>query len=61
MTQEYRNGNIEIVKIFSQKCGICLEKDSIYVFCQCGHQCLCENCYQIKGDVIILKCVVCKF
>ena len=37
----YCNGNNEVVKIFSQKCVICLERDSIYAFRQCGHQCFC--------------------
>ena len=50
----------EVVKKFSQKCVICLERDSIYAFRQCGHQCICEQCYQNKGDIDILKCVVCR-
>ena len=52
------NGNNEMVKIFNQKCVICLERDSDYAFRHCGHQCICEQCYQNKGDVDILKCVV---
>ena len=48
------------LKIFSQKFVICLERNSIYAFRQCGHQCICEQCYQNKGDVDILKCVVCR-
>ena len=56
----YCNGNNEVVKIFSQKCVICLERDSIYAFRQCGHQCICEQCYQNKSDIDILKCVVCR-
>ena len=56
----YRNGNNEVVKIFSQKCVICLERNSIYAFRQCGHQCICEQCYQNKGDIDILKSVVCR-
>ena len=47
----YANGNNEVVKIFIQKCVICLERDSVYAFRQCGHQCICEHCYQNKGDV----------
>ena len=57
---DYCNGNNEVVKIFNQKCVICLERDSIYTFRQCGHQCICEQCYQNKGDIDILKCVVCR-
>ena len=53
-------GNNEVVKMFSQKCVICLERDSIYAFRECGHQCICEQCYQNKGDIDILKCVVCR-
>ena len=57
---DYCNGNNEVVKIFNQKCVICLERDSIYAFRQCGHQCNCEQCYQNKGENDILKCVVCR-
>ena len=56
----YCKGNNEVVKTFSQKCVICLEKDSFYAFRQCGYQCICEQCYQNKGDIDILKCVVCR-
>ena len=56
----YTNGNNEVVKIFNQKCVICYERDSVYAFRQCGHQCICEQCYQNKGIVDILKCVVCR-
>ena len=54
----YCNGNNEVVKIFSQKCVICLETDIIYAFIQCGHQCICEQCYHNKSDIDIIKCVV---
>ena len=47
-------------KIFNQKCVLYYERDSVYAFRQCGHQCICEQCYQKKGDIDILKCVVCK-
>ena len=57
---QYFNGNNEVVKIFNQKCVICYERDSIYAFRQCGHQCICEQCYQNKGDIDILNCVVCR-
>ena len=36
----YCNGSNEVVKIFIQKCVICLERDSDYAFRQCGHQCI---------------------
>ena len=57
---QYLNGNNEVVEIFDQKCVSCLERDSDYAFRQCGHQCICEQCYQKKGDIDILKCVVCR-
>ena len=57
---EYTDGSNEVVKIFNEKCVICIERDSDYIFKQCGHQCICEECYQNKGDIDILKCVVCK-
>ena len=57
---QYFNGNNEVVKIFNQKCVICYERESVYAFRQCGHQCICEQCYESKGDIDILKCVVCR-
>ena len=56
----YLNGNNEVVKIFNQKCVVCLERDSVYAFRQCGHQCICEQCYENKEDIDILKCVLCR-
>ena len=57
---QYFNGNNEVVKTFIQKCVICYERESVYAFRQCGHQCICEKCYQNKGYIDILKCVVCR-
>ena len=57
---QYFNGNNEVVKIFYQKCVICYERESVYAFRQCGPQCICEQCYQNKGDIDILKRVVCR-
>ena len=51
---EYTSGSNEVVKIFNQKCVLCLERDSEYIFKQCGHQCICHQCYQNKGDINIL-------
>ena len=56
----YTNGNNEVDKIFNQKCVICFERDSVYAFRQCGHQCICDQCYKNKGDIDILTCVVCR-
>ena len=57
---ENLNGNNEVVKIVNQKCVTCLEKDSVHAFRQGGHQCICEQCYLNRGDIDILKCVVCR-
>jgi len=57
---EYTDGNNRVVKIYNQKCVICLERDSEYIFKKCGHQCICQECYQNKGDVDILKCFICR-
>ena len=57
---QYFNGNNEVVKIFNQNCVICYERESVYAFRQCGHQCICEQCYVNKGDIDILKRVVCR-
>ena len=54
------NGNNEVDKSFNQKCVICIERDSVYAFRQCGHQCICEQFYQNKDDINMLKCVVCR-
>ena len=56
----YTNGNNDVVKIFNQKCVICFERDSVYAFRQCGHKCICEQCYENKGDIDILTCIVCR-
>ena len=55
---QYLNGNNEVVKIFNQKRVIRYERDSVDAFRQCGHQCICEQCYRSKSDIDILKCVV---
>ena len=44
--RHYCNGSKELVKIFEEKCVLCGERDSIYAFRQCGHQFICEDCYQ---------------
>ena len=41
----YTNGSNEMVKIFNQKNVICFERDSLYAFRHCGHQCICEDFY----------------
>ena len=56
----YTNGNNEMVKIFIQKCVTCLERDSDCASKQCGHQCICEQCYRNNCDIDILECVVCR-
>ena len=55
----YCNGNNEVVKMFDRKCVICLKTDGAYAFRLCGHQCVCEQNYQNRGDIDISKCVVC--
>ena len=59
-TPAYLNGDNEVVKIFNEKCVICSERDSVYAFRESGHQCICQQCYENKGDIDILKCVVCR-
>ena len=56
----YCKGNNEVVKIFKQKCVIYLERESDYSFKRCGHQCIREQCYQNRGCIDILKCVICR-
>ena len=57
---EYTDGSNEGSKNFIQKCVLCFDWDNDYIFKQCGHQCICEECYQNKGDIDILKCVICR-
>ena len=49
-----------MVKVFNQNCVICYERDSDCAFSQCVHQCIPEQCYQNKGNIDLLKCVVCR-
>ena len=57
---EYTGGSNEVVIIFNQKCVMFLEWDIDCIFKQCGHKCLCEECYQNRGDIDILKSVNCR-
>ena len=57
---EYTDGSKEVVKVFNQKCVLCLERDSDSKFKQCGHQCICGKYYQNKGNFDILKSVICR-
>ena len=59
---KFHKGTNEMVKKFSQMCVIRSERDrdSVYAFRQCGHQCICEKCYEKNGDTDMLKCVVCR-
>ena len=57
---QYCNWNNEVIKNFNHKCVICYERDSDYIFRLGGHQYICEQCYQNKGDIDVLKCVVCR-
>ena len=54
------NGDNDVVRIFNQKCVICLERDSEYTFKHCGHQCICDKCYQNKDNIDIQKCFLCR-
>ena len=44
----FNNGDNELVKIFNQKCVICLERDGDYASRQCGHRCIREQVIKIK-------------
>ena len=56
----YTNGNNEVVNNFNHNCVICYERDSVYAFRQCGHQCFFEQCYQNRGEIDLLKSIVCR-
>ena len=38
-------------------CVICLTNQPIILFCNCGHLCLCTECYKLKS---LSVCPVCK-
>ena len=42
------------MKCFNQEFVIRFENPSVYEFRQRGHHCLCEKCYEKKGDMGIL-------
>ena len=39
-------------------CAICLSDESTYCFIPCGHKCICQNCYQKRGNQLN-KCIIC--
>ena len=53
----YCNRNNQMKKIFHQKCVLCFENHKVYAFCQCGHQCICEECWT-NSNVEMFECVV---
>ena len=49
---------INLFKIFkSEECIICMDKKPSVLFCNCGHKCICEECYKLKS---ISACPICK-
>ena len=56
----FTNRNKELVKFLNENCVICCEGDSANVFRQCGHECICDDCYQNRINTALLSCVVCR-
>ena len=49
---------INLFKIFkSVECIACMDNKPIILFCNCGHRCICEECFKISTSSI---CPVCK-
>ena len=49
---------INLFKIFkSEECIICMDKKPSVLFCNCGHKCICEECYKLKS---LSACPICK-
>ena len=49
---------INLFKIFkSDECIICMDNKPNILFCNCGHLCICEECYKIKTPS---TCPICK-
>ena len=61
LSHEYTNKETKIInpsKIFkSEECIICLTNQPIILFCNCGHLCLCTECYKLKS---LSACPICK-
>ena len=49
---------INLFKIFkSVECIACMDNKPIILFCNCGHRCICEECFKISTSSI---CPICK-
>ena len=61
LSHESTNEETKIInpsKIFkSEECIICLTNQPIILFCNCGHLCLCTECYKLKS---LSACPICK-
>ena len=57
MWREEEDFSINDFKTFKlEECAICLEKEPKVLFCNCGHICICDECFVKKLD----NCPVCK-
>ena len=61
MEAQYFNGNNEVVKILI-RCVLYVMKEIAFMHLDnvVISVSVCEQCYQSKGDIDILKCVVCR-
>ena len=61
LSHESTNEETKIInpsKIFkSEECIICLTNQPIILFCNCGHLCLCTECYKLKS---LSACPICE-
>ena len=51
---------INAEKIFKEnECVICFKKEPKIIFCNCGHQCVCKECWRLLDDRNHI-CVICR-
>ena len=60
-TPDPNNQNTNENKIFqSDDCAVCMSKIPNVLFCNCGHLCICSDCFQNIQQIEKTPCVICK-
>ena len=44
----------------SEECAVCISNPPNVLFCNCGHLCICSDCFQNIRQLEKTPCVVCK-
>ena len=57
LLDEIRREKLNIIRSFKDdKCIICLSSNSTILFCDCGHTCICEDCFILLDENKCPKC-----